>query len=194
LDKLSLRKADLVFSIVLMGLSVYVLVESFKLFINPFGRDLEKVSGDEIKASLINWIQSPGLLPAILACFLMLCAILLIVNALREGARLNFSIKAIIEKLTNLSKIREFYVVIIVTILLFGYVFFLIPFCRANLNYFYKFQGFPFMIATFIFLFIMMAISNQKTIRKMFISFLIAAIASGLITYGFGVMAMIPLP
>jgi hypothetical protein len=194
LNKLSLRKADLVFSIVLMGISVNVIIQSIKLFFNPFGRQFEDVSADEIKASIIEWTKSPALLPLILAAFLMLCAVLLLLNARREGARLELSINAIKEKLTLLRKNRESYVVIIITLLLFSYIFLLIPFCRANLNLFVRFQGFPFMIATFVFMFAMIAIFNQKTVRKMLMSFLVAAIASGLIAYGFGVIAMIPLP
>lgn len=194
MNKLSLRKADLVFSVVLMGISVVVMIQSIKLFFNPFGRQFEDVSAEEVKASIVEWTKSPALLPLILAAFLMLCAVFLMINARREGARFDISINGIKEKLTILRKSREAQVLLIITALLFSYVFLLIPFCRANFNFFNTFQGFPFMVATFLFMFAMIAIFNQKTVCKILISLLVAAIASGLIAYGFGVIAMIPLP
>jgi hypothetical protein len=194
LNKLPLRKADLVFSVVLMGISILVIIQSIKLFFNPFGRPPENIQADETQALIDEWATSPALVPLILAAFLMLCAVLLMINALREGARLNISIHAIREKMTLLRNNREIYVLAIIIGLLMGYVLLFIPLCRANLNIFPRFQGFPFMVATFIFMFAMTAIFNEKTVRKMVMSFLVAAIASGLIAYGFGIIAMIPLP
>lgn len=191
MEKSTLRKADLVFSIVLMFLSVWILIQSAKLFFNPFGRSMEDINPDELKTLLIQWYQSPALLPAILAMLLLLCAVILMHYALRQGAKLDFFTK---ENLKKLLHKREFYVVLIVVFTLYLYIFAAIPVCRRFLNFFPRFQGFPFMIATFLYLLSMMVIFNKKKMRQLLISLAISAGAAGAITYGFGVIAMIPLP
>lgn len=63
MKKSTLRRADLVFSVFLMVVSVAAMIESVKLLFNPFGRDFEDVRGDDIKTSLETWYQSVGLVP-----------------------------------------------------------------------------------------------------------------------------------
>ena len=90
MKKSTLRRADLVFSIVLMVISVATMIESVKLLFNPFGRDFEDVKGDDIKNSIETWYQSVGLVPFIIAAFIFICALCLFHFARREGARFDF--------------------------------------------------------------------------------------------------------
>ncbi len=191
MEKKTLRRADLVFAVVLMLLSVYVFLTSIGLFINPFGRNFAKLSGDMIKDNIVNWYISPALMPFLLSLVLFFCALMLFRNARKEGASFDFFKWS---KLVEVVKLRETHSFFIVTFLLCLYIFVLMPVCRAYLNPFPAFQAFPFMIATFLFLALMMIIFNQKTWKKILASILVAACAAGLITVGFGVLAMIPLP
>jgi hypothetical protein len=50
------------------------------------------------------------------------------------------------------------------------------------------------MLATFVYLFSTMVIFNKKSFKKILFSLITAAIAAGVIAYGFGIAAMIPLP
>lgn len=191
MEKKTLRRTDLVFAILLMIISVYVFLTSIGLFINPFGRDFAKLSGDMIKDNIVNWYLSPALMPFLLSLVLFFCALMLYRNARKEGAGFDF-IKW--SKLVELMKQRETRSFFIVSLLLCLYVFVLMPVCRAYFNFFPAFQAFPFMIATFLFLALMMIAFNQKTVKKIFTSVLVSACSAGLITVGFGMLAMIPLP
>ncbi len=191
MEKSALRRADLMFSFVLIGISVWIFVQSIKLFFNPFGRRFEQINADELKTAILEWDQSPALLPMILSGCLLICALALMHFAIRQGARLDFFSK---EKLTVLVHSREFYVVIVVVGTLCLYIFALIPLCRKYLDFFSLFQGFPFMVATFAYLAGMMLIFNEKKLKAIFMSVLFSAIATSAITFGFGVIAMIPLP
>jgi len=191
MDKQKLRRADICFSLLLMGLSAWIFTQSIKLFFNPFGRRFADVRPEDIKAGIEQWYKSPALVPAILAVLLFLCALMLMHHALKEGARLDFFTK---KNLLALFHNREFYVVVVVVAALSCYIFGAMPLCRKHLNFFPKFQGFPFMVATFLYLLTMMVIFNRKKPRQMLLSLLISAAAAGAITYGFGIVAMIPLP
>lgn len=191
MKKSSIRRADLLFSYLLMILSVYMVIESVGLLINPMGRDFDMVSGDQLKGYITKWYQSPGLMPFVLAFIIMALAILLHRIAIKDGAKLDFISLA---HLKHFITLRETRVAVIIIALFTVYIFGLIPFCRANFNFYPKFQGFPFMIATFVFLAAQMIIFNKRTIKAVLTSLLVAAIAAGAITYGFGMMALIPLP
>ena len=191
MKKSTLRRADLVFSLVLMAISVFCMITSIKSFFNPFGRDFARVSGDDIKNSIMEWYLSPALVPFIFAACLFLCAFLLYQNARKDGAKFDFLTK---EKITAFLKNRELHVAVIIIGILAVYIKGLIPFCRAYLDIFPKFQGFPFMIATWICLMAQMIIFSKKTPVKIVLAVVIAAAASAAITYGFGMLALIPLP
>ncbi|MDP3447825.1 MAG: tripartite tricarboxylate transporter TctB family protein [Eubacteriales bacterium] len=191
MKKENLRRADLMFSIVLILLSIFVFVKSIGYFFNPFSRDFALVSGDSIKDAMINWNESPALLPLILSALLLLCGVSLLHIAKRQGAKIDFLTK---EKVKALFKNRELYVVLIVVGTLCLYIFLLIPLFRKHLNFFPRFQAFPFMLATFVYLFSTMVIFNKKSFKKILFSLITAAIAAGVIAYGFGIAAMIPLP
>lgn len=191
MKKPNLRRADLVFSVFLMIISVATMIESVKLLFNPFGRAFEKVSGDEIKSNLENWYQSVGLVPFIIAAFLFICGLFLFHFARKEGARFDF-IK--LDHVKALIRNEEFRVAVIVSAILCIYVFVLMPVCREYLDFFPRFQGFPFMIATFCMLWASMVIFGEKKASHVVKSLVVSALAAGAITYGFGMLALIPLP
>ena len=191
MKKSTLRRADLVFSVVLMIVSVAAMVESVKLLFNPFGRDFADVRGEDIKASLETWYQSVGLVPLIIAAFVFVCGLILFHFARKEGARFDF---------LKLSNVREFLkneelrVAVIVTGILCAYIFVFMPLCRQYLDFFPRFQAFPFMIATFLMLFSMMMIFGKKSVKQIVMNFVASSVAAGAIAYGFGMLALIPLP
>lgn len=191
MKKSSLRRADLVFTLFLMLVSVWTMLESVKMFFNPFARPFAKVSGEDIKNSILNWYMSPALMPFIFAACLLLCSILLYLHARNDGARFDFFTK---EKVKSFFQAREFKVASLIIVIMTFYVFALVPFCRAHFDYFHEFQGFPFMIASFICILTQTLIFGKRTPPRIALGILISAVAAAAITYGFGVLAMIPLP
>lgn len=191
MEKTNIRRLDLWFSAFLMLVSAYVLVSSFGIFVNPFGREFVKVSGESIKDNILNWFLSPALMPFLLSIILMVCAIFLFRHARSEGATFGFGQWG---NLAQVVKGREFRALVLVSALLLLYVFVLMPLCRKHLNLFPRFQGFPFMVSTFIYLSSMMIVFNDRKIGKILLSLLVSAIAAAAIAFGFGMLAMIPLP
>ncbi len=191
MKKTTLRRADLVFSYVLMVVAIYSMIEAVSIFINPMGMDFDRVKGDTIKAAITGWYKSPGLMPFLLGIVIFFLAMVLRDIAIKDGAKFDFLTKS---HFGYFLKLRETWVAVTIIVIFCAYVFILIPQCRAHLNFFPKFQGFPFMIATFVFLATQMIIFNKRTWKAVGMSLLVAALASGAITYGFGMLAMIPLP
>lgn len=191
MDKQTLRRADLIFSYVLMLLSTWFFIMSVKLFFNPFSRDFKMVSPEDIKMGIIEWYKAPALLPLLLSFLIFISALMLMHKARKDGARLDFFKK---EQIISFLRNRELRVASGVIAMIAVYIFILIPVCRRNLNFFPTFQGFPFMIATFIFLSGFIISFNEKSIKKIIVSVAVAAISSFAITYGFGTLALIPLP
>ncbi len=191
MSKSSLRRADLVFSYILILISVYTIIESVAIFFNPFGRDWEKIKPETLKQTIENWYESPALMPFLLGFAMLFLAFQLRGVALKDGAKLDF---LSLDNLKSFFQLRETKVAAFIIAAFCLYVFVLIPQCRANLNFFVTFQGFPFLIATFIFLAIQTIAFNKKTISGILMSLLVAALAAGAVTYGFGTLALIPLP
>jgi len=191
MDKSKVRRADLVFSLCLMIMAVYFFVKSAALFINPFGREFEKINAEELKIGLMEWYKSPGLLPMVLSIIIFILAVILWNVARRDGAAFDFLTRS---NLTIFLKNRELKVAVIVVGYLLIYIYGMIPVCRRHLNLFPRFQGFPFMIATFGYLALFMITFNKKSVKAILTSILIAVLAAGAITYGFGNLALIPLP
>jgi len=166
LKKETLRRADLVTTIILMCLSIFGLVLSIDLLIDTLNKEKD-------------WYDSAGLFPMIVSCLLFLCASLLFVTARREGAKFDFISKS---KFIEFLKLREFKVAVIVIGLLAFYIFVLIEFL-------------PYSIATFIYLFtFMFCFQEAKTLKAIIKTLIISIIATIVLTYGFGTLAMIPLP
>ncbi len=191
MSKSSLRRADLVFSYILMAISVYVIIESVVIFFNPFAREWEKIKPETIKDTIEKWYESPALMPFLLGFILLFLAFRLRGVALKAGAKFDFLSVSKIKTFVNL---RETKVATFVIVAFFVYVLVFIPLCREYLNFFVMFQGFPFLVATFLFLALQMVVFNKKNLKVILMSLLVAAIFAGAITYGFGTLALIPLP
>lgn len=191
MKKETLRRADLLFSIVLIVVSIWFGVKSVLLFSNPFSKDWSLLTQEEIDKNLADWFNSPGLIPLIFSICLLVCAIVLMRIAIKEGARLDFLQK---DKIVAFFRNKEFNVAVKVIGLLAIYLYGIIPFCRRFLNLIPTFQGFPFLIATFIYLAAFIILFNEKTVKKIVISLVVAGTSSTLITVGFGVVAKILLP
>lgn len=190
-EEVVLRKADLAFGILLAVFSLIMLFGAVRIFFNPFGRIFSQVKAQEIKNSIVNWHQSAALFPGIIAIILLFLAVLLVNFALLKGAKFDF---LSMDKVHSLLRDREFRVLVTICALLCAYAFVLIPLCREFIDFFPRFQGFPFMIATFVYLVAMMLAFNKRTVRAYTLSIVISACAAGAITYGFGMLALIPLP
>jgi hypothetical protein len=191
MNKQTLRRADLFMSYVLLVFSAAIFFMSIANFINPYGRDFEKVRAEEFKMQFERWFEQPALFPFIASILLAVCALGLRSKAIKDGAKFDFLTK---EHAKNLFKSREFLVVATVVPLTAIYLFVLIPICRMLLNFFPTFQGFPFGVATFLYLFTFMFIFNDKTAKKILFTLFISLAATAMITYGFGSLALIPLP
>ena len=92
MDKGTLRRADLVTSIILMAFSSFVIAESVKYLQKTLSKGRP-------------WFESSGLFPLIISILLLLCAILLLFRALKDGARFDFLTK---EKVITFLHTREF--------------------------------------------------------------------------------------
>lgn len=191
MKKETLRRADLLFSIVLMVVSVWFGVKSALLFRNPFSKSADLLTKEEIATNLSDWYNSPGLIPLIFSVLLLLCAVILFRTAWKEGARFDFFTK---EKTIAFLHNDEFHVAIKVIGLMGVYLFGLIPLCRNTIDFIPTFQGFPFLVATFIYLFTFVIWFNEKTVKKIVMSLIVAGVGSAAITLGFGSVAQILLP
>ncbi|RHQ24572.1 hypothetical protein DWZ08_08920 [Clostridiaceae bacterium AF29-16BH] len=189
MKKDTLRRADLIFSLVLMGISVFTLIESYSLLCNPFQR--ADITQEAIASNIADWYESIAIVPMILAVFIMICTIALFRFAWKEGARFDFIKKENVQKLL---KNREFKVAVSITLILLVYIQGLLPLFRKTIDFFPKFQAFPFMIATFIMLFVMMIAFAERTKKHVVTSLIVSAVSAAAISYGFGMLALIPLP
>lgn len=192
MKKETLRKADLVFSVVLILISIGTMFDCIRMFFNPFEKDFSnEVSGDDIKQTILTWYESPALLPFLVAVAILFCAVVLLQTARKSGAKFDFFTK---EKIRLFFKSRETWVATFIIGTMAFYILCILPVCRQYLNIFPHFQGFPFMIATFLLLAVQMVVLNERKLKKILMSILVAAISSAAVTYCFGVLAMIPLP
>ena len=101
-------------------------------------------------------------------------------TALSAGANLKFITKS---NFTNLIRSSEFRATTTVITLIATYIFVLLPLKWLRYEY-----------ATFIFIFGFMTLFNHKNKKTILKGLLISIIATMLLTYGFGELAMIPLP
>ena len=125
----ALRRADLIFSIILMLVSIWFGVKSILLFSNPFSKDWDIITQEEIDRNLSEWFKSPGLIPLIFSFFLLVCSIVLLITAIKQGARFDFFKK---EKILALFKNKEFHTASIVIGLLAIYLFIMLPISRKS--------------------------------------------------------------
>ncbi|MCC8190199.1 MAG: hypothetical protein LIP77_06105 [Planctomycetes bacterium] len=190
-DEGALRRADLAFGVVLAAMAIVMLIGAVRIFFNPFGRDFHQVRAQEVKSAIVNWHQSAALLPGLLSLVLLILSLVLIHVALMRGAKADFLRLGTLVHLVRSGEGRVFAAIVLQLCL---YAYFLLPFCRQYLDVFPRFQGFPFLVATFLYLAVMMMAFNARTKGAMVLSLTLAAVAAGAITYGFGMLALIPLP
>lgn len=165
MEKLNLRRADLVTSIILFLFAAFVFVNAIGLISNT----LEKEK---------DWYVSAGLFPLIISIFLALCAFLLFSKARKDGAKLDFITN---ESIKSLIYSREFKVATFIIGLLAFYIFVLL-------------EVLPYWLATFIYLYVFMFVFQKKTKKHIIIMSIVAVLSTIALTYGFGTLAMIPLP
>lgn len=165
-DKKALRKMDLVTSVFLFIISVVGCIMSLQLLLRTINNGKE-------------WFTSAGLFPLIVTLFLGVCSVSLFMTAWKYGARFDFLKKEII---VNLIKSSEFKSGCAVVAILFLYIF---TMTRPGKQY---------EIATFLFMFITMVVFQKRTKRAIINSLIISLVATAVLSYGFGQLAMIPLP
>lgn len=167
MEKKFMRRADLITSIILMIYSIGMFTLSIRLVLRTLERNRD-------------WYQSAGLFPVIVSVFLFLCAISLYRTAKRDGANFKF---ITFENAKNFIKSSEFIVASTIIGLIAIYIFGLLPI-----------KGLKYEYSTFIFLSGFMLIFNKKDKKSIVTTIIISVIATVMLTYGFGQLAMIPLP
>jgi len=162
MDKSSLRSGDIATGIVLTAGSVAVIISSYKMTL-------------PVLAQGHAFSSSPGLVPGILAFFMLVMSISLICRGRCEGGSLRFLLPAGIWAGIRSVEGKN-------TLFIFGLIAFYI---------FALLRALPYCVATFIFLYVFILVYYEK--RYLYVG-LIALVCSLLITYSFGVLAEIPLP
>jgi len=166
MEKTTLRRADLVTSVILMIISTTGIALSIPMLLKT-----ARENGQIYK--------SAGLFPLIICILLGLCAVNLFLHARKDGAKLDFFT---IEKIKGLIKSREFKICFAIIGLTALYIFVLLPYISYG-------------AATFVFLSaFMIYFKGLKNRKGIIISLAVSAIATFILTYGFGNLAMIPLP
>lgn len=166
MEKSTLRRADLVTSVILMLVAIGGFYMSLLLFLKTLDRGKD-------------WFKSAGLFPMIILFFLFVCSLMLFTKARRDGARFDFFTK---DKVIHLFKSKEFQVAIIVIGMLAGYIFVLIPL----LSYW---------ISTSIYVFgFMVYFKKERSLKDLLKILIITVCVTAALTYGFGTLAQIPLP
>ncbi len=191
MENKELRKLDLVFSVVLIAGSIFYMIESIKLFMNPFGRSWDRVTEESVAELIRKWCESPALVPFIVSILLLICATCLLVVAWKSGARFSFSGNNLVEKFKTDKEFRTF---ITVAGSLGVYIYILMPLCRSFLNVFRGFQGFPFLVSTFIYIGFTSIVFSRKTKNDIVMALVVSLIASTAISVLFNKVALIPLP
>lgn len=165
MDIKTLRRADLVTSVALMIVSFAGITMSVPLLLRTLARER-------------FWYKSAGLFPMIVCLLLGICAVILFIRAKKDGASFDFFTR---EKIIGFFKLREFRVATAVIIFLAVYIFIMLPLMSYE-------------TATFIYLFVFMFAFMEKNFKNGIKTLLISAAATAALTYGFGHLAMIPLP
>lgn len=166
-DKKSLMKAEIVFGGILILVSAFFLVESIKI-INE-GHKLRTTNAREA------FLTSPGLMPLFLTTMLIIMGIVLIIGSVKEVGGLNKEdFQTFKNWLKSIDTKRSF--------IMFGFI----------IAYTFIFLGrMPYEVSTFIFLTVFMFYVKASDWKRILI---ISTLATGIIAYAFGTLAMIPLP
>ena len=192
MDKKTLRKADLVMSIVLVLFAAFVFIMSLKLM----NRTLNLKNEDQA-----IWYRSAGLIPMIVSVLLAISAGSLFATAWKEGARFDFLTK---EKFKHFFTCREFRVAGFVIGWLAVYIFVLLgPVEDIVYNLLDAIPGIywmvpyyiPYIIMTFIYLFVFIIVFSDRTKRSEWVkAIILSLIVSFLVAFLFGEVARVLLP
>jgi len=166
MEKNTLRKYDLLFSIILIIFAIFVAINGIVLVIQG-----AKIPG-------VKWYSSPGIMPIIIAFFTIICAISLYKIAKKDGANFEFlngkNIKSLFaEKSTQ----NTLFIIALLAI----YIYVLLKIL-------------PYALATFLFLFVFIAFFKGETKKEIIVALIVSAVTTALLVYGFGSLAQIPLP
>ncbi len=163
-DKSVLRKLDIAFGILLLIGSAILLVWSALMPVSGLGGAMQ----------VSFWI-APGALPVVVSSVMIVLAVVLIVGAVREGARVTGED---VRKALAILKTREAKYSFIISALLILYIVFMLGWM-------------PYWLATFLFLAVFMFIFKAG---RPHVILLVSAFTTLAIWYCFGEVVMIPLP
>lgn len=192
MEKKTLRRADLVMSVVIFIFALFVFIMSAQLM----KRTLNLNNPDNA-----IWYRSAGLVPMIVSILLAISSISLFFKAWGDGARFDFFTK---DKVKHFFTCREFRVAGFVISWLAFYIFILLgPIEEAIYNMLYNINGIswiipqylPYTLMTFLYLIVfMMAFSDRNKRSAWYTATIISLVVSLLVAYLFGDVAMIILP
>ena len=159
MDKKNLRSGDIVTSIALILLSLFVAWHSIALLrANPDRR----------------FYMSAGLMPLVFSILLIVISVSVIFIAVREGGTLElFAPSRIFEALRSSKGLKTIFVLAWLLFYIVGLL-----------------ELFPYLLATFIFLFVLICVFYGRLVPAI----LISAVTAAVITFAFGSIAGIPLP
>ncbi len=163
-DKKELRKKDLLLSLVLLGVSIWMWIESLKMIFV----DLPGVKD-------VGWFVAPGVFPLILSSGLIVMSLIILWIAIRESGGIK---REDWKKWGKYLVSDDFLITLLEAALLLFYIFFLLKRIR-------------FSVATTIYLFLSMLIVRATSWYK--IALISVAVSLG-VTYLFGSLFKIPLP
>ncbi|MGH4137827.1 tripartite tricarboxylate transporter TctB family protein [Clostridium sp.] len=166
MEKNTLRKYDLLFSIVLMIFAIFVAINGIVLTIQG-----AKMTG-------VEWYSSAGIMPIIIAFFTMICAISLYKIAKKDGANFEFLNG---KNMKNLFAEKSTQNTLFIIALLGTYIYVLL-------------RILPYTLATFLFLFVFIAFFKGETKKELIVALIVSIVTTALLAYGFGSLAQIPLP
>ena len=166
-DKRSLMKAEIAFGGILILVSAFFLIESIKI-INE---------GDKLRTTNAReaFLTSPGLMPLFLTTMLIILGIMLIIGSVKEVGGLSKEDLLVFKSwLKSMETKRSF--------IMFAFI----------IIYTFVFLGrLPYEVSTFIFLAVFMLYLKASDWKRILV---ISTLATGIIAYAFGTLAMIPLP
>jgi len=150
----NMRDGDIIISILLILVSIWTAYESLRMSYEMYSR------------GLADFYTVPGLSPFIVSVLILICAIVVLVNAIRVGGDLKFLSPTVLKK--TFSSLETFTPIIVIG-LMWIYVFILV-------------DRIPFTIATFIFIVLLMVIFKAT---RLIWTLLISALYSVAIVYFF---------
>jgi hypothetical protein len=165
MDKKNLRKKDLIASLILLAVGIFVLVDSFRMI---FFVDLPGVEE-------VGWFVAPGIFPFMLSVGIIVMSLIMLSIAYRESGRIKFESW---RKFRKYFKSKDTIIMMTEIGLLFFYAFVLL-------------KKVHFTLATFIYLFLSMFVVKAASWYKIA---MISVLAAVVIAYLFGNLFKIPLP